>query len=125
MNIKKSYRPKSGHEGASITFPNALTGETVDIASWPYETNSSVEMAHLDGHPWLTDRPEPKSSASGEKPLSKMTKAELLDHAAKVNVGVFEEMTKAQIVHSIEGKLTEQAETPPSPEENTDSGGSE
>lgn len=64
MNVEKSYRPKAGHEGASITFPNPLTGETVDISSWPHRTSSSVEMAHLDAHEWITDQPERKASSS-------------------------------------------------------------
>lgn len=66
MNVKKTYRPKSGYEGCEVTFPNALTGETVEIKSWPYETESSVEMAHLDAHPWLTDQPKKKSSKKGD-----------------------------------------------------------
>lgn len=66
QNVKKTYRPKSGYEGCEVTFPNPLTGETVNITSWPHETTSSVEMAFLDNHEWLTDRPEPKSATSNE-----------------------------------------------------------
>lgn len=118
MSVKKTYRPKSDYEGCEITFPNPITGEAVDIAAldWPYTTESSVEMAHLDGHPWITDRPSrafagessaAKASerpAAGEKPLSRMTKAELVSEADKRGVAhaIDDTMTKAEIVQTIE-----------------------
>lgn len=93
--VKKTYRPKSGYEGAEVTFPNPLTGETVSITSWPHETDSSVEMAHLDGHPWIKE-------AGSEKPLSQMTKGELAAEAERRGVSVSGDMTKAEIVEAID-----------------------
>lgn len=123
QTVKRTYRPKSGHEGCAVTFPNPLTGETVNITSWPHETTSSVEMAHLDGHPWITDRPAPSSGfaqTSGEMPLSKMTKAELLTEAegrGLTSEEANEGMTKATIRDAIS------VAAPATADENTDGSG--
>lgn len=131
QNVEKTYRPKSGYEGCEITFPNPLTGETVEISDWPHETESSVEMAHLDAHPWLTDRPAPSGSSTAASsttdstmPLSKMRRSTLEKIVQNRGLEVSPDATKKELVEAIRaaGKVPEE----PSPDEQpNDAGGSE
>jgi hypothetical protein len=61
----KSYRPKADageNLSVDINIPDTATGgRTLSISSWPYETSDPAEQEVLEAHPFLTDRPEPKS----------------------------------------------------------------
>jgi pyruvate/2-oxoglutarate dehydrogenase complex dihydrolipoamide acyltransferase (E2) component len=48
--VKRVYRPKEDVEGLTLTFPNAVRGETVDITEWPYETEDAEEQRFLASH---------------------------------------------------------------------------
>lgn len=45
---KKTYEAKA--DGLVLTFPNARTGETVNISEWPYATEDPDEQRFLAGH---------------------------------------------------------------------------
>lgn len=45
---KKTYEAKA--DNLVLTFPNARTGETVNIEEWPYSTEDPDEQRFLAGH---------------------------------------------------------------------------
>jgi pyruvate/2-oxoglutarate dehydrogenase complex dihydrolipoamide acyltransferase (E2) component len=49
MEMKKTY--EAGADNLTLTFPNARTGETVNIDEWPHSTEDPDEQRFLAGHP--------------------------------------------------------------------------
>ena len=76
---KKTYRPKADAEGLTLTANigrhqvdvdeggNAVfdrePGEVFEVSKWPYTTENPAEIAYLDEHDKVTDRPAPKATA--------------------------------------------------------------
>ncbi len=58
----KTYRPKSGKEGMTLSQSLADRDKAFVVKSWPHSTEDAGEQAVLDAHPWVTDAPAPKSS---------------------------------------------------------------